>query len=140
MIKVGLYDDELEAVKAFGVKARELRKEHAADGHVKHEHKHTGSLCKLNFPTPEEQAQYDAAVAALAKKNICNAGDAAVWGDAAGDGFACATAALCRHDSEDVTLVVEGRIGYLCPCHQERLKYGKSFPPFYLKGSKKKKE
>ena len=82
MIKVGLYDDELEAVKAFGVKkARELRKEHAANGHVKHEHKHTGSLCKLNSPTPEEQAQYDAAVAALAKKNICNAGDAAVWGD-----------------------------------------------------------
>ena len=88
-VYIRICDDDLEAATAFDTKARELRKEQAGGGRMKSGHnKHAGKLHKLNFPTPEEQAEYDAAEAALAKNNRCNAGDAAVWGDAAG-GFVC---------------------------------------------------
>ena len=87
-VYIRICDDDLEAATAFDTKARELRKEQAGGGRMESGHKHAGKLHKLNFPTPEEQAEYDAAEAALAKNNRCNAGDAAVWGDAAG-GFVC---------------------------------------------------
>ena len=120
----GYYDDEVEAAKAYDVKARELRGEMASGANEK-KSKHAGAaLTRLNFPTEEEKTVYEAAVARLAKNKKCNAGNPDVWGDNAGDGFDCGATAKYKFESEDDANVHEGQVGYLCNGHDKNYKRG----------------
>ena len=109
----------------FDAKARELMGEDASGGKLKKGKKNTGNIRRLNFPTPEERARYDAAIAKLATNNKCNAGDPAVWGELAGDGFQCdADCAERTYERQDDENVQEGQIGYLCGSHNTNYRRG----------------
>eukprot|EP01044_Picomonas_judraskeda_P012210 COSAG03_NODE_1731_length_3593_cov_87.784488_7_plen_172_part_00 len=131
----GTYNDERAAAQAFDTKARELLGEDASGGY---ENKATakGVIRRLNFPTTPERERYDAAVAKLPMNNKCNAGDPAVWGELAGDGFECdADCAYCGYANENVQ---EGQIGYLCSAHGRT--YSRGATPFKPVTRRKKKK